>query len=159
MNTAAWVWLILLVAFLIVEANTVSLVSVWFAGGALAAMIAALFDAGYGIQIALFIAVSGILLALLRPVLRKYIRPKLIKTNVDAIIGTKGIVIAEINNDLAQGRVTLGSMEWAARSTDGMRLPAGIPVQVDGIEGVKVFVSPVKVKEPMSSIQIINGGK
>jgi membrane protein implicated in regulation of membrane protease activity len=150
MYGAAIFWLILMVAFLFIEANTVSLVSVWFAGGALVALIAALLQAALEVQVILFIGVSGILLTLLRPILRKYVTPKLTKTNVDAVIGSKGIVLTEINNDLSQGQVKLGAMEWTARSTSGEKLVPGTQIVVDRIEGVKVFVSPVKQEEPVA---------
>ena len=149
MNIAAWIWLVLVVLFLATEAGTVSLVSIWFAGGALAAMVSALLGAQVGLQVLLFLAVSAILLTLLRPILRKFVTPKQVKTNIDAVIGSKGIVLEQINNDLAQGRVKLGAMEWTARSTSGEMLEPGIQVVVDTIEGVKVFVSPVQVREPI----------
>ena len=149
MNPAAIIWLILLLVFLFFEANTVMLVAVWFAGGALVAMITALLGGNAGLQILLFIAVSAIMLTLLRPFLKKFITPKQTKTNIDAVIGSKGIVLEQIDNDLAQGRVKLGAMEWSARSTSGEPLMPGTQIVVDKIEGVKVFVSPVTVREPI----------
>ena len=148
MNVASIVWLILMLVFLFFEANSVALISMWFAGGSLVAMIAALCGAVVGVQITLFVGVSAILLTLLRPFLRKFITPKQTKTNLDAVVGSKGIVLVEIDNDLAQGQVKLGAMEWTARSTNGEKVLPGAQVVVDKIEGVKVFVSPVKVGEP-----------
>lgn len=150
MNAAAVIWLILIVVFLFVEANSVALVSIWFAGGALVAMISALLGAVTGVQITLFIGVSGILLTLLRPFLRKYVTPKLTKTNIDAVIGSRGVVTKAVDNDLSEGQVKLGAMEWTARSTNGEVLSPGTQVVVDKIEGVKAFVSPVKAGEPVS---------
>lgn len=150
MNPAAILWFALLLVFLFMEANTVSLVSVWFAGGALVAMIASLCGALFWVQALLFVAVSGLMLILLRPFLRKFITPRQTKTNLDAIIGSKGMVLAEINNDLQQGKVRLGAMEWTARSTDGSVLTPGTQVVVDKIEGVKAFVSPVKAEQTVS---------
>lgn len=149
MNIGAIIWLILLLGFLFIEANTVALVSIWFAGGALVAMIAALLGAVAGAQIVLFLGVSAILLTLFRPIMRKFVLPKLTKTNVDAVIGSKGIVLTEIDNDLAQGQVKLAGMEWTARSTNGEKLTPGTQIVVDRINGVKVFVSPVEQKEPI----------
>ena len=71
MNIPAIIWLVLLVIFLLAEAATVSMVSTWFAGGALVAMVAALLGAKMPVQIVLFFAVSVGLLALLRPVVKK----------------------------------------------------------------------------------------
>ena len=145
MNWAAITWLILMVAFLAVEAATVTVVSLWFAAGALAALVASLLGGAIWLQIALFLAVSAIALTTLRPLVRKYLTPKLTATNVDSVIGSTGLVTAPIDNVAASGQVKLGAMEWTARSTSGTPIPQGTLVKVDKIEGVKVFVSPVQV--------------
>jgi len=147
MNWAAIVWFILLVGFLLVEANTVTLVSGWFAAGAIAAMIASFFGAPLWLQGVLFFVVAIGLLLALRPLLRKHIKPKLVKTNVDSVIGATGRVTVCIDNDQAAGQVKIGAMEWTARSTSGEVLEEGMLIRVDRIEGVKVFVSPAQVKE------------
>ena len=139
------IWLVLLAAFLITEAATVTVVSLWFAVGSLAALIASLLGAALWLQILLFLAVSAVALAALRPIVRKYIHPKLTATNVDSVIGSVGLVTAAIDNVSATGQVKLGAMEWTARSTSGTPLAAGTLVKVDRIEGVKVFVSPAEV--------------
>ena len=141
-----WIWLILAVLFLITEAATVTMTSLWFAGGCLAALAVALLGGSWGLQIGTALAVSAALLACLRPMVRKHFTPKLTKTNVDAIIGSRGYVTADIDNMAATGTVKLGAMEWTARSTGGAPIPAGTPVQVDKIEGVKVFVTPAPVE-------------
>ena len=140
-----YIWLGLMILFLVVEASCpLHLVSVWFAVGSLAAMIAALLGGAVWLQIALFVVVSGVLLALLLPIVRKYIRPRIVKTNLDAIIGSQGYVTADIYNVEAKGQVKLGAMEWTARSTTGDPIPQGALVCVDRIEGAKVFVTPVE---------------
>ena len=150
MNTSAIVWLILMVIFLLAEAATVSLVSLWFAAGALAAMLLSLLHGGLGLQIAGFVMVSGVLLALLRPLVRRFVTPKLTSTNVDAVIGSTGIVTAAIDNVSASGQVKLGAMVWTARSTSGEPIPQGTRVRVDRVEGVKAFVSPAEVNVRIS---------
>lgn len=145
MNWAAIIWLALIVIFLLAEAATVSLVSLWFAAGALAAMIVCLLQVSAGLQIAVFLVVSGGLLALLRPLVRKYVTPKLTSTNVDAIVGSTGLVTVAIDNVAAAGQVKLGAMVWTARSTSGEPIPEGTRIRVDRIEGVKAFVSPAEV--------------
>ena len=145
MNLATIVWLVLLVAFLAVEAATVTILSLWFAAGALAAMIAALLGAALWLQVLLFLAVSTLTLLALRPLCRKYLRPRLTATNVDSVIGSIGLVTAPIDNLSAVGQVKLGAMEWSARSSSGDPIPAGTRIRVDRIEGVKVFVSPTEV--------------
>lgn len=144
MYYAALFWLALMVFFIIVEANTVTLVSIWFAAGSLVAAVAAALGAQIWLQAVLFFAVAAILLACLRPFVRKYIKPRVISTNVDAIIGSTGYVTASIDNIAAQGQVKLGAMEWSARSTNGDAIPEKTLVKVDRIEGVKAFVSAVE---------------
>ena len=146
MNWAAVVWFVLLVFFIFLEASTVSVVSAWFAAGALVAMIAAICGCQLWLQSLLFFVVSVLLLIALRPLLRKYFTPKLVKTNVDSIIGQEGLVIATIDNVESSGQVKLGGMEWTARSSSGEKIESGERIRVDRIEGVKVFVTPVNVK-------------
>ena len=146
MNWAAVVWFVLMVFFIFLEAGTVALVSTWFALGSLGAMITALCGGPMWLQCVLFFVVSVLLLLSLRPLVRKYLNPRLVKTNVDSIIGTEGLVTAKIDNLVSAGQVKLGGMEWSARSTSGDVIEPGTQIRVDRIEGVKVFVPPVKEK-------------
>lgn len=150
MYIMATIWFVLMILFLMAEASTVSLVSSWFALGALAAMIASFCGGELWLQVVLFFAVSAGLLAALRPIAKKYFTPKIIKTNADALVGTTGQVIELIDNDLQQGRVKLGGMEWSARSTSGVPIEPGTKIRVDRIQGVKVFVSPAQESAPIS---------
>lgn len=146
MNWAAIAWFALLLVFLIVEAACpIHLVSIWFAAGSLVAMLVAFWGGKLWLQITLFLVVSCVLVALLWPFIKKFLNPKLKKTNIDAVIGSEGLVTAAIDNVAAAGQVKLGAMEWTARSTSGKNIPAGTLVKVDRIEGVKVFVSPAEV--------------
>ena len=145
MKWASIVWLVLLVAFLAAEAATVSMVSLWFAVSALVALLVALLGGPGWLQGALFLVISAVLLALLRPIVRRYISPRITATNVDSVIGSTGLVTAAIDNVSAAGQVKLGAMEWTARSTSGQPIPVGTLVKVDRIEGVKAFVSPAEV--------------
>lgn len=142
----AVIWLILMVVFLIAEAATVSMVSLWFAAGALVATAVSLLGGPIWLQVVLFLAVAAVLLACLRPLVRTKFTPRLTRTNVDALLGSEGYVTADIDNVSAAGKVKLGAMEWTARSTSGAAIPAGTLVKVDKIEGVKAFVTPVDVK-------------
>ena len=142
MSTVA-LWSVLAVGFLILEGCTVAMVSLWFAIGAAAALVLSLLGAAFWIQIVVFLAVSGVLLALLRPMMRKYV--KITKTNVDSVVGMEGLVTEDIDNLAYQGQVKLGAMTWSARSSSGAPIAAGSRIKVDRVEGVKVFVSPVRV--------------
>lgn len=145
MNWAAIIWFGLTVLLLIAEAATVTVISLWFAAGALAAMAMALLGGAVWMQILVFLVVSAAALTALRPLVRKHLTPKLTATNIDSVIGGLGIVTVSIDNIAAVGQVKLGSMEWTARSTSGASIEAGTKIRVDKIEGVKVFVSPAEV--------------
>ena len=148
MNWAAITWLAIMVVLLIVEAACpFHLVSIWFAAGALVAMIISMLGGELWLQIIAFCIVSGALLAGLWPFIRKFLNPHITATNVDSVIGTEGVVTADIDNLNAVGQVKLGGMEWTARSTSGDKITAGTRIRVDRIEGVKAFVSPAEVTE------------
>ena len=145
MNWAALFWLVAMILFLVAEAATVAVVSTWFALGSLAALIAALLGAPFWLQIGLFVIGSAICLTALRPLVRKHIAPKITKTNVDAVVGSTGLVTVAIDNVTAQGQVKLGAMTWTARSASGAPIGEGTLVKVVKIEGVKALVEPVEV--------------
>ena len=145
MKWAAIVWLLLLGVFLAAEAATVSMVSLWFAVSALVALLVALLGGPGWLQGTLFLVISAVLLALLRPLVKRYVTPRITATNVDSVIGSTGLVTTAIDNVSAVGQVKLGAMEWTARSTSGQLIPVGTRVRVDKIEGVKVYVSPAEV--------------
>ncbi len=146
MNLDVICWLMLLLIFLVAEAACpIHLVSLWFAVGSLAALLVAMLYGPIWLQITVFLLVSGVLLVLLWPLVRKYLNPNVTKTNLDAVVGSEGLVTAAIDNLSAVGQVKLGAMEWTARSTSGAPIPAGTVIRVDKIEGVKAFVSPVEV--------------
>lgn len=146
-HISAYVWLVLLILFLMAEGATVALVSLWFAAGALAAIIAALLGASVGLQLALFLIVSIALLAMVRPVLKKYVNPKIQKTNVDALVGQECTVIEAIDNLAATGRVKVGGMTWSARSVGEENIPVGTVVKIQAVQGVKLLVTPVAAAE------------
>lgn len=135
-------WLVALIILAIAEAATVGLVCIWFAGGALAALIAAGVGAPLWMQITLFLVVSGVLLALLRPLMRKVIMPKRTATNADRHLGKTALVTEEINNLLETGAVKLDGVIWTARSQGDEVIPVGTAITVLRIEGVKVVVAP-----------------
>ena len=139
-----FLWLALIVVFAVIEGATTALTTVWFIGGALAALAAALLHAELWLQITLFVVVSGVLLALLWPLAKKFLNSKVTATNVDSVVGSVGRVTADIDNVEARGQVKLGGMEWTARSTSGDPISVGTEVRVDRVEGVKVYVTPVE---------------
>ena len=145
MNWSAIIWLVLLVLFILAEAATVTVVSLWFAAGSLVALIVSMLNGPVWLQIVLFAVVSGVLLWILRPVIKKHFTPKLTRTNIDAVIGSTGVVTVAIDNAMAQGTMLINGMEWSARSATGKSISVNILVRVERVEGVRVFVSPVEV--------------
>lgn len=139
-------WFALLVVFIGAEAATVTMVSAWFAIGALAALAASLLGAKVWLQIVVFLAVSAAMLALLRPIAKKYFNPQITRTNVDALAGKTCLVTASIDNLQGTGKIKLGDVEWTARSEDGSPIAEGTRVQIRRVEGVKVYVTPLAVE-------------
>ena len=145
MNWESILWFVLLVVFLLAEASTVTVVSLWFAAGALAALIISFLSGPLWLQFAVFVAVSVLLLWMLRPIIRKHFKPRVTATNIDAVIGKEGMIILPVNNMMAQGKLMLDGMEWSARSSSGEEIPENTRVRIDRVEGVKLFVTPVEV--------------
>ena len=134
------IWLALLLLFAGAEAATVGLTSIWFAAGALCALIAALLGGALWLQITLFLAVSALCLLAVRPLARRHLNGRLEPTNADRVIGQQAQVTEDIDNIHGKGAVVIRGVTWTARSEDGSPLPAGTLVRVLRIEGVKVFV-------------------
>lgn len=138
-------WLVALIVFLVIEAATLGLATIWFAGGALIALIAAMCGAGIVIQMVLFLIVSLVLLIFTRPLAVRFLSKDTLKTNVDRVIGMEGIVTEEISNLAGTGKVSLGGNIWTARTeNEGGTIPADAVIEVLRVEGVKLIV---KVKE------------
>lgn len=134
-------WLVLLVILVGIEIVSMGLTTIWFAGGALLATIAAALGAPLYIQIALFLVASSALLYFTRPIAVKYFNKDRARTNVESMIGKQAIVISEIDNVHGTGQVTVGGLEWSARSiSDTVRIPVGAVVQVCAVQGVKLMV-------------------
>lgn len=138
-------WLVVLVVLVIIELLTMGLTTVWFAGGALVATIAALLHAPLFLQIILFLIISAVLLFSTRPLAVKYFNKDRIRTNAESLVGRQAIVISEIDNLQGIGQVNVGGMEWSARTrVDGMKLPVGTVTTVIAINGVKLVVEERK---------------
>ena len=140
-------WLLAVIVLGILEAATTQLVTIWFALGALVAMLAAVFHAPIWLQIGLFVAVSVLTLILTRPLVRKQLNSKKTATNADRVLGHVGIVQHDISNTKAQGTVTIDGAVWTARSADTDEIAAGTQVVAERIEGVKLIVRPVDIQE------------
>ena len=140
-----YVWLGLIVAFIAVEAATVNLMSIWFIGGSVAGLVCAILGAPTLLQFAVFILVSALLLALLRPLLKKYLRVKPSRTNADRLLGQEALVTEDIDNLRETGAIRINGVLWTAKSVDDTQISAGSRVLIDRIEGAKVYVKPARV--------------
>lgn len=148
---ASIIWLILVVVFLVLEGLTVSMVSIWFALGALAATLLALAVDNIWVQIAVFLAVSAVCLAALRPLSRKWLTGRKQPTNADRVIGAEGLVCEAIDNLAGTGAVQVFGQTWTARSEGGAAIPKGSKVTILRIEGVKLLVRPAETPAGVAS--------
>ena len=142
-----FVWLIIAVVLGVIEAVTVSLISVWFAIGALAAIIPAYFNVPLWGQILVFLAVSAIAFAFTKRFFKDVVKVKKQPTNSDSLIGTDGIVTAEINNLEGVGKVYISGLTWSAKSKNGEKIPEGAVVTVYKIEGATLIVEVKNLAE------------
>ncbi len=143
MDQYSWVlWIAAIVIFGIAEASTVNMISIWFVGGSLAALIANLLGAGAWVQIIVFLVVSGGLLAALRPFVRKFISPRKTATNADMAIGREAYLTQTVDNIRGTGALKLDGKEWTVRSATGDVLEKDTLVKIVKMEGVKLYVEP-----------------
>ena len=138
----AIVWLAVAIVLLVVEIITLGLTTIWFAGGALVACVAAALQADFLVQVILFLVVSVMLLFFTRPVAMRYMNKNRTKTNSESLVGKEAVVLQEINNLKASGQVQLNGIEWTARA-ENMEdvIEKGAIVYVKKIEGVKLIVT------------------
>lgn len=136
-------WIIAMVVFLVIEAVTVGIVSVWFAIGALFAMVTARLGANLWVQITVFLVVSAIALYFTRPLVKKFVNNKVEPTNADMLIGKECRVVETIDNLSGTGAVYVDGKTWTARTVDEEIIPEGQLVKAERIEGVKLIVSKI----------------
>lgn len=140
-------WLGATAVFLFVEILTLGLTSIWFAGGAFVAAVAAFVGQPIYVQFILFIVVTCALFVLTRPWAKKYLNNKVEKTNVEALQGQQGIVKETIQNKEGKGIVFINGLDWSAKSLDGEEIEKDTEVIVHEIQGVKLIVEAVEEKE------------
>lgn len=145
------VWAAAAVIFLIIEAVTAAMSSIWFVAGALAALLAALLGSAVWVQLILFAVVSGACLAILYPKLKNLLRRDRKATNADMAIGQKCVVTQRIDNLAGTGAVSVGGRIWTARTADGTTAEPGDIVVAQSIQGVKLIVSPAPEKTTASA--------
>lgn len=138
---AVFLWLLAATIFIIIEIVTLGLTSIWFAGGAIVASIAAAFDLGFITQLILFAVVAVLLLMSTRPLVAKRLMNRTVKTNVESLIGEQALVKEEIDNKKGTGVALLNGQEWTARSLEeNTVISVGTTVTVEKITGVRLIV-------------------
>ena len=125
-----WLWIGLIVLFVIIEAATVQLVTIWFAIGSVEIWI----------QFLIFAVVSAVALAVTRPFVKKFTKGRKQPTNADRYIGQEATVTEKISNELSTGAVRIGGLVWTARTVDNSEAEEGERVTVEAIEGAKLLV-------------------
>lgn len=139
-SMGVYFWIAMLVVMIIFEGATLSLTTIWFAAGSLAAIIVSALNGSLMLQWIVFALVSLLLLILLRPLLKSVLKVKNEKTNANRIIGENALVIQKINNENGTGQVKLMGQSWSARSEDNSIIETGEKVVVCSISGVKAIV-------------------
>lgn len=146
-TTMVFAWLALAVVLGIIEAATVALVSIWFAIGAVAAMIPAGLNAPVWAQILVFVLVSALCFVFTRPFFKKVIKVNKQPTNADGLVGQDGVATDDIENIECRGKVFISGLTWSARSENGELIPKGAVVTVKKIEGVTLIVERKSFEE------------
>lgn len=134
-------WAAAFLFFIVIEVGTMALTTIWFAGGALAGLIACLLGAGIELQLVVFAAVSFILLILTRPLALRYVNRKVKRTNTEGLIGSRARITETVDNAAGTGTAVLDGKEWTARALrQGEIIPEGDMAIVRKIQGVKLLV-------------------
>lgn len=139
--TTTVIWAIGIIAFVILEAATYQMVSIWFAIGAVGGIIASALGASFKTQMIVFIAVSVVFLLALRPVSMKILKTRGAKTNIDGLIGKEVLITKDIDNLNGVGEGKINGMTWSVRSLDNAKIPANTIAVIEKVEGVKLIVT------------------
>lgn len=138
-----YVWVAVIIAGVTIEALTLNLSAIWFAVGALAALVTASIGFDLSVQLIVFVLFSAVLLALIRPFCRRFLQIKQEPTNADRIIGTNAVVTEPIDNLQETGEIKVYGQIWTARSADKTAIAKGDTVRVVAIRGVKAIVEKI----------------
>ena len=140
-------WIVLLIVFLIIEFITVGLATIWFAGGALVALILAALGVDIGWQVAAFFAVSLVLLFFTRPFVVKYVKPGRGPPHKVSAHGKHVLIKEKLDNIAGTGTAAREGQEWTARmEDDAQTLEAGMRGEVVEISGVKLILRAVEAE-------------
>lgn len=141
-HIALILWGALILVSLVVELITEELTIIWGTVGAIFSFLAALLHAEIWLQLLIFIVFTTLTIIISRPIIKKYAKKEIIRTNADRIIGMVAIVSEAFKNNEV-GKVIVNGQAWRATSTSNEAFFEGEKVQVEGISGTKVIVSKI----------------
>lgn len=137
-----YIWIGFFILSVIVEANTMNLIAVWFMPGTLAAAILALLSVPVWIQVLVWLVITVAVFASTWRLSARLRRPRVHPTNADRVIGQSAVVTENISDRTQTGQVRVMGQIWSARTDDTAdEIPTGTEVRVLRIEGVKLVVS------------------
>ena len=131
-------WLLAAIGFVVLEAMTLNLVSIWFAVGSAAALLSCLVTGSFRVQAVVFVAVSTLCLLALKPLCARLHKPPT-ATNGDRALGREAVALTPVSAE-ATGRVRLDGVDWNARSEQ--TIPAGSLCVVLSVDGATLTVRP-----------------
>ena len=135
-------WLLCAIGFVVLEAMTWNLVSIWFAVGSAAALLSCLVTGSFRVQAVVFIAVSTLCLLALKPLCSRLRKPPT-ATNGDRALGREAIALTSVSAE-APGRVRRAGVAGHARcAPPGDTLAPGQSCRVAEIHSTLLIVEPV----------------
>lgn len=150
-------WLALVIVLVIIEAITAELVTIWFAGGAVLALVLSVLGAPFWAQTGTFAAVSLVLLFLTRPLIKKYMKKGAGENGLDRMIGKQGLVTEQVNNLAGTGEVQVDGQYWMARTSDNsLTIEKDQVITVRQINGVRLIVEPAAKEDGAATENIDN---
>ncbi len=135
----AWVWLALAVVFILIEVATFTILTVWFAIGAIILVFLSFLPIPFVYQILIFLIISTTLLVLTRPLILKKLESKKQKTNVDSLAGSIAIVVKDITA-FEKGEIKINGNIWTAKSEKNENIEKNSECIILRIEGVTAIV-------------------
>lgn len=145
-------WLLASGVFFIIEIFTVGFLIFWLGVGSLLAMLVSFFVTNVIAQTAIFVISSGLLVFATKPLVNKITKKDLVPTNVYSVIGKKAIVTEDIDWTTGYGQIKFEGQVWSAKTDSQVNIPKGSEVEIVKIEGVKAFVKPLKIQNPILKV-------
>lgn len=138
-----WIWFGLAVVFTLIEVTTFNLVTIWFALGSLIMIFVSFLPIPIGWTVLIFLGISTLMLIFTRPIAEKKLKIGKAKTNTDALLGEKVVVIKPFS-DFDKGEVKVKGISWSALAVKGASFQEGEKGIIEKVEGVTLYIKPLK---------------